>query len=122
MKKLATSGRVKKLATSGRVKKLATSGRVKKLAAYASKRDFTVTSEPAGGVPLSWRQDVEWLVTEGAPWLGRRARDLGPWAVRMAWEETRRNHSSCPKAAGASRPPSRESSPRGSRWVGRADG
>ena len=30
-----------------------------------------------------------WMVREGAPWVGRRARDLGPWAVRMAWEETR---------------------------------
>jgi lysophospholipase L1-like esterase len=45
--------------------------------------------DPAGGVPLGWRQDLAWLVTEGAPWVGRRARDLGPWAVRMAWEETR---------------------------------
>jgi lysophospholipase L1-like esterase len=45
--------------------------------------------EPAGGQPVGWRQDVAWLVTEGAPWVGRRARDLGPWAVRMAWEETR---------------------------------
>ena len=44
---------------------------------------------PAGGQPLGWRQDVAWMVREGAPWVGRRARDLGPWAVRMAWEETR---------------------------------
>ena len=45
--------------------------------------------EPAGGLPLGWRHDLAWLVTEGAPWIGRRAKDLGPWAVRMAWEETR---------------------------------
>jgi lysophospholipase L1-like esterase len=45
--------------------------------------------ETAGGQPLGWRQDVAWMVREGAPWVGRRARDLGPWAVRMAWEETR---------------------------------
>jgi len=45
--------------------------------------------ELGGGQPPGWRQDVAWLVTEGAPWVGRRARDLGPWAVRMAWEETR---------------------------------
>ncbi|MDP3894681.1 MAG: SGNH/GDSL hydrolase family protein, partial [Nocardioides sp.] len=35
----------------------------------------------------TWRSDVAWLLTEGAPWVGRRARDLGPWAVRMAWAE-----------------------------------
>ena len=46
--------------------------------------------EPQGGQPVGWRQDMAWLVTEGAPWVGRRARDLGPWAVRMAWEEKTR--------------------------------
>jgi lysophospholipase L1-like esterase len=52
--------------------------------------DFEPPSlEPAGGQPVGWRQDVSWMVREGAPWVGRRARDLGPWAVRMAWEETR---------------------------------
>lgn len=40
--------------------------------------------EPSGGCPTSWRRDVAWMVTEGAPWFGRRARDLGPWAVRRA--------------------------------------
>ncbi len=40
--------------------------------------------EPGGGCPPSWRRDVAWMVTEGAPWVGRRARDLGPWAVRRA--------------------------------------
>jgi lysophospholipase L1-like esterase len=45
--------------------------------------------EPHGGQLVGWRQDVAWMVREGAPWVGRRARDLGPWAVRMAWEETR---------------------------------
>ena len=44
---------------------------------------------PSGGVPGGWRDDVTWMVREGAPWMGRRARDLGPWALRMAWEETR---------------------------------
>lgn len=39
---------------------------------------------PSGGVPPSWRRDVAWMVTEGGPWVGRRARDLGPWAVRRA--------------------------------------
>jgi lysophospholipase L1-like esterase len=44
---------------------------------------------PSGGRPPGRWQELAWLVTEGAPWVGRRARDLGPWAVRMAWEETR---------------------------------
>jgi lysophospholipase L1-like esterase len=42
-----------------------------------------------GGLPGGWRQDLAWLVAEGGPWMGRRARDLGPWAARLAWEETR---------------------------------
>ena len=41
-------------------------------------------AEPAGGIPPSWRRDLAWVVAEGAPWVGRRARDLGPWAVRRA--------------------------------------
>ncbi|GAA1964154.1 SGNH/GDSL hydrolase family protein [Nocardioides panacihumi] len=40
--------------------------------------------EPSGGIPPSWRRDLAWVVGEGAPWVGRRARDLGPWAVRWA--------------------------------------
>jgi len=44
---------------------------------------------PEGGVTTSWRTDVRWMVAEGAPWVGRRARDLGPWAVRLAWTEAR---------------------------------
>jgi hypothetical protein len=56
----------------------------------ASGLDFEPPSlEPSGGRLLGWRQDLAWLVTEGGPWVGRRARDLGPWAVRMAWEEAR---------------------------------
>jgi lysophospholipase L1-like esterase len=47
--------------------------------------DFEAPSlAPAGGIPPSWRRDVAWIVAEGAPWMGRRARDLGPWAVRWA--------------------------------------
>ncbi|WP_436701151.1 SGNH/GDSL hydrolase family protein [Nocardioides sp. BYT-33-1] len=45
--------------------------------------------ESSGGCPPSWRRDVAWMVTEGAPWFGRRARDLGPWAVRRALAATR---------------------------------
>jgi lysophospholipase L1-like esterase len=33
--------------------------------------------------PSKWA-DALWLVREGAPWLGRRAHDLVPWAARMA--------------------------------------
>jgi lysophospholipase L1-like esterase len=32
----------------------------------------------AGGQPLNWRDDVSWMVREGVPWMGRRARDFGP--------------------------------------------
>lgn len=32
-----------------------------------------------------WSVDLGWVVAEGGPWVGRRARDLGPWAVRQAW-------------------------------------
>ena len=31
--------------------------------------------------------EARWLVTEGLPWVGRRVRDLGPWAARMACAE-----------------------------------
>jgi lysophospholipase L1-like esterase len=48
-----------------------------------------VSVVPEGGVTTSWRTDVRWMVAEGAPWVGRRARDLGPWAVRLAWTEAR---------------------------------
>lgn len=43
----------------------------------------------AGGIPPNWRRDMAWLVAEGAPWVGRRARDLGPWAAKRAWNEIR---------------------------------
>lgn len=52
--------------------------------------DFEPPSvSPEGGATTSWRTDVRWMVAEGAPWVGRRARDLGPWAVRLAWTEAR---------------------------------
>lgn len=47
------------------------------------------STTPEGGTLPSWRSDVRWMVAEGAPWMGRRARDLGPWAVRLAWAEAR---------------------------------
>ncbi len=46
-------------------------------------------AECSGGIPPNWRRDMAWLVAEGAPWVGRRARDLGPWAARRAWQELR---------------------------------
>jgi lysophospholipase L1-like esterase len=47
------------------------------------------SAECAGGIPPSWRREALWLVAEGGPWLGRRARDLGPWVARLAWEGMR---------------------------------
>jgi len=41
--------------------------------------------EPAGGLPTTWRQGLAWMAGEGVPWMGRRARDLGPWVLRRAW-------------------------------------
>ena len=46
--------------------------------------------DASGGFEPSWRRDLAWMVAQGAPWFGRRARDLGPWAVRLAWTEARR--------------------------------
>ena len=43
----------------------------------------------SGGLPPDWRRDLRWILGEGAPWIGRRARDLGPWAARVAWREVR---------------------------------
>lgn len=36
----------------------------------------------------TWRSDLAWMLTEGVPWIGRRARDLGPWAVRRTLADT----------------------------------
>lgn len=45
------------------------------------------STTPDGGlVPTAW-DDLRWVVTQGAPWVGRRTRDLGPWAARMALSE-----------------------------------
>jgi lysophospholipase L1-like esterase len=45
--------------------------------------------EAQGGYEPNWRRDVMWMVAEGAPWVGRRARDLGPLAVRLAVTDRR---------------------------------
>ena len=41
--------------------------------------------EPAGGLARSWRRDAARVMVEGGPWVGRRARDLGPLAARALW-------------------------------------
>ena len=45
--------------------------------------------------------DLRWMVTEGAPWVGRRARDLAPWAARMAVSEARTRLAPAPEGVGA---------------------
>jgi hypothetical protein len=40
-----------------------------------------------GGRQPTWWDDLKWLTTAGAPWVGRRAKDLAPWAARMAASE-----------------------------------
>jgi len=50
----------------------------------------------SGGFEPSWRRDLAWMVAEGAPWFGRRARDLGPWAFRLALTEARRSRQPTP--------------------------
>lgn len=45
------------------------------------------SAQREGGYVPDWRSDLRWMVTAGAPWVGRRARDLGPWAFRMALAE-----------------------------------
>jgi lysophospholipase L1-like esterase len=53
--------------------------------------DFHLPSTaPSGGLPQSWKRDLGWMVAEGAPWFGRRAKDLGPWVARKAWAEVKR--------------------------------
>jgi lysophospholipase L1-like esterase len=40
--------------------------------------------EKDGNYEPNWRSDLHWMVTEGAPWMGRRAKDLGPLALKLA--------------------------------------
>lgn len=46
--------------------------------------DFELPSLEPTGPPARWHEDMAWMVQQGAPWVGRRAKDLGPWAVRLA--------------------------------------
>lgn len=41
----------------------------------------------ADGHPPSLLDEWWWMATQGVPWVGRRARDLGPWAVRLMLDE-----------------------------------
>lgn len=58
------------------------------LAAYGIAAEPPPLVRDGGSVP-TWRSDLVWMVSEGVPWIGRRARDLGPWAARMALTEAR---------------------------------
>lgn len=40
----------------------------------------------------SRRENVHWLITQGGPWLGRRALDFGPWAARETVLRARLRH------------------------------
>jgi lysophospholipase L1-like esterase len=51
---------------------------------------FPLPSLIPTGTPPSRREQAQTLVVEIAPWLGRRVRDLGPWAARQALRSTRR--------------------------------
>jgi lysophospholipase L1-like esterase len=59
-------------------------------AALLAERGYHVelpSLECSGGLARSWRRDARWLVADGGPWVGRRVRDLGPWAAELAWTE-----------------------------------
>ncbi|WP_203336030.1 SGNH/GDSL hydrolase family protein [Nocardioides limicola] len=60
---------------------------------------FPRPSQLPTGPPPTWRSDLSWMVTEGVPWFGRRARDLGPWAARLAVARARRTPSVMEPAA-----------------------
>jgi hypothetical protein len=38
---------------------------------------------------LTRLQELRWLVSEGAPWIGRRAGDLAPVLARNLWQRAR---------------------------------
>lgn len=58
-------------------------------------------AEPDSERAASWRDDVGWVVSEAVPWVGRRVRDLGPWAVRSAWERVSLRRVPAPGGASA---------------------
>lgn len=46
--------------------------------------------ERCDGVTPTRSADLRWMVLQGVPWVGRRARDLVPWAATMAGDEIAR--------------------------------
>jgi lysophospholipase L1-like esterase len=50
---------------------------------------FSLPSAACTGEAPSLLRDAAWLVTRATPWLGRRARDFGPWAARQAVSQMR---------------------------------
>jgi GDSL-like lipase/acylhydrolase family protein len=43
--------------------------------------------ELGGGIAPSRWAELAWLITKGLPWVGRRTRDLGLWATKLALTE-----------------------------------
>jgi lysophospholipase L1-like esterase len=43
------------------------------------------------GDEVTWFTGLRWVVVEVAPWMGRRARDLGPAVARSLWSRLRRS-------------------------------
>lgn len=54
--------------------------------------DFEPPDEAPCGEHPSRRENVQWLITQGGPWLGRRALDFGPWAARETILRARLRH------------------------------
>lgn len=44
--------------------------------------DFDPPSAACTGTDPTLAENIRWLVTQGGPWLGRRALDYGPWVAR----------------------------------------
>lgn len=51
--------------------------------------EFRPPSPTCSAARPTRREDLRWLVTEGGPWVGRRVKDLGPWAARNALLQAR---------------------------------
>ena len=50
---------------------------------------FAAPSPTPTVLPPRRAENLRWMLTEGAPWMGRRARDLGPWAARTMLSQAR---------------------------------
>jgi len=64
----------------------------REFAALLNERGLSFTlpsSSSCTGEAPSLLRDAQWLLTQGGPWLGRRARDLGSWAARQAVSQVR---------------------------------